>query len=99
MNAKAPQLRCSLDAHQALDRMVAKANESFTGGRITKPELLSWLVIHFEKDSFNDSLPTIQSELFDHMAYLSHILKEAKKARKDGQTSPELSAIITKLQN
>lgn len=97
METKLAKLSATLEADQSLDRMVQNANENFSGGRVTKTQLLSWILVYFEKTRYAELKSFIQRDHFDQMTYLESLLGEMKRARKMGQSSPDLASILSEL--
>ena len=97
MESKLAKLSATLDGEKALDRMVQNTNEGFSGGRITKTQLLSWILIYFDQISFADLRDTIQREHFDQMIFLESLVGEMKRARKAGESPPDLASLLAPL--
>src|SRR4051812_3478598 len=57
-------------ADEALDRMVKTANDGFSGGRVTKHDLTSWIITHFEEDYFQPCIHKIREDHFNRITYL-----------------------------
>jgi len=94
METKLSKLSASPEADQALDRMLVLLNDGFTAGRITKCNLLTWLVLDFEKTRYQDCVDQIRRDHFDEVAYLESVVRQAKKARQDGTSSVDLSSLL-----
>lgn len=94
METKLAKLSASTEADQALDRMTEKTNAGFTGGKVTKADLTSWLILHFESQNFEDSLEKLRKDHFDQVAYLEAVVKEMKQARKSGAAMPDINALL-----
>ena len=94
MEIKLAKISASTEADQALDRILEKVNTGFTGGRVTKVDLTSWLILYFESQSFEDCVEKIRRDHFDHVAYLESVVKEMKQARKSGLAMPDISALL-----
>ena len=84
----------TLEMDAALDRMVRTVNDGFSGGRVSKHELVSWAVLYFEKQCFPDCLEKLRSDHFDQVAHLESVLKQAKLARKSGADAAEVAVIL-----
>ena len=97
MEKKIAKFTGSLEMDQALDRMLQRTNDGFTGGRVTKHDLVSWVILNFEKDAFSESIDKISQDHFDQVTYLEAVLREAKRARKDGQNEPDLTTALAPL--
>jgi fatty acid/phospholipid biosynthesis enzyme len=85
----------SLEADEVLIKMVDVVNDGFNGGRVTKHEMLSWLILKFEKSIFKDLIDEIRNDHFDQLAYLEAVLKEAKRARRQGLAPVDLSSTLS----
>ena len=80
MEEKNAKIAVRRDAEEALNRMVAVANDGFKGGRITKHQLASWIIGEFESYYFKKSISKIQRDNFDRLAYLKNVTKEMKSS-------------------
>jgi|GEM_PF-2931790 len=87
----------TLEMDAALDRMVRAVNDGFSGGRVSKHELVSWCVLYFEKRSFQDCLESMREEHFDQVSYLEAVLKQAKQAQRSGGAPPDIAALLAPL--
>lgn len=87
----------SKEAEEALQRMVTETNQGFSGGRVGKAEVLSWLVLHFEKSSFTGAKEDIRKAHFDKVAYLAAVLEKVKRAQRNGHPVPDLDALLAPL--
>ena len=85
----------SLEMEQAVERMATTVNDGFTGGRVTRHNLISWAVLYFEKNSFQECVERIRQDHFDQMAYLESVLRQAKQAKKAGANAVEISTILS----
>ena len=47
--------------------------------KITKQNLLSWLIINYEKNHFSKQIPKIKKETLEPIAYAETILQKIKK--------------------
>lgn len=72
----------SYEADNALNRMLGEVNKDFTGGRITKHQLLSWFVTSQDGAPFQRAIEKVQREYFDHIAHMENLIKRIKKARR-----------------
>lgn len=88
MNIKIAKVGILKKSDEAIDRMLFKINDGFTGGRITKVDLTSWIIQHFETQALENNLDKIRKDHFDQVTYLESVIKEMKQARKSGATAP-----------
>ncbi len=92
---KIAKLTGSIEMDQALDRMAQAVNDGFAGGKVSRHDLVSWIVLYFEKESFQGSVEKIREDHFDQVMYLQSVLREAKRAQKAGATSEAIAALLT----
>lgn len=85
MTKKLAKIAITETANQDLTAMLEKVNKDFTQGRVTKTNLLSWVVSNFHRSYFQKSIPKIQKENVDSIFQLKTILEKAKKAKRQGQ--------------
>ena len=97
MESKIAKFTGSIELEQAMDRMVAKINDGFSAGRVTKHDLVSSAVLYFEKSCFQEFIERIRLDHFDQVAYLESVLRQAKQARRDGQAVPDMAARLAPL--
>ena len=92
--AKAAKIGVSSEADAVLDRMVQKVNNGFSGWRVTKNDLASWVLTYFENHGLNGALEKIRKDHFDQVAYLESVVKELKHARKAGGVTPNVDKLL-----
>jgi len=78
---KMAKVTMSLEAEILLNDMVAKTNDGFTGGRLTKHDQLSWIVTCFAENYFERNVDRIRQDHFDRLTHLENLLKRVKKGR------------------
>lgn len=94
---KIAKLTGTVEMDLALERMLQAVNNGFSGGRVSKHDLLSWIVVEFERDDFPQSIDQIRKDHFDQLVYLEAVLRDAKKARKKGEEATDLQAALKAL--
>ncbi len=87
----------SSEADTMLNKMLDTANHDFLGGRITKHDLLSWIVLRYEQSWFSKSLEQLRAHHFDDFAYLENLVKKAKEARRDKHSDFDLQSALNEL--
>ena len=97
MESKIAKFTGTIELEQSMDRMVATVNEGFSGGKVSRHDLVSWAVLYFEKSCFQECLEEIRQDHFDQVAYLESVLKQAKQARKAGSNVPDISTLLAPL--
>jgi len=95
--AKIAKTTMSLEAETHLNQMVGRSNENFTGGRVTKHDLLSWIVICFAEDYFEKNIERIHQDHFDRLTHIDNIVKRIKKARHKGVEDQEAELLLKHL--
>ncbi len=68
METKTAKTSILLVADQVLDRMVIQVNDGFTGGKISKTDLASWIIRYFENHDLEGNLEKIRKDHFDQVA-------------------------------
>jgi len=81
-------------AENLLEDMLRRINEGFDGGRVTRQDLVSWVLTYFHRECFPESIEAIRREHFDRIAYLEHVLKQAKAAKRGGAEAADLNALL-----
>ena len=87
----------TISAEEGLLRMLAATNQGFSGGKIGKIELLSWIVLYFEKATFLQVKEEIRKAYFDKVAYLREVMAQLKKAEKEGAPEPDWDVVLAPL--
>jgi hypothetical protein len=83
------------EAGKAVDRMIQDLNSEFSGGKINRTELLSWIAINFESNGYSEETKkSIRKQYFDQVAYLGTVLAKMKQAKKNGEDIPSLEEIL-----
>ena len=90
----------SRDADEELEKMLNAVNSGFSGGKVSKQDLASWILIHFSHHSLAICINDIRRDHFDQIAYVESLLGEMKTARRSGQPvqdlGPRLKPLIPK---
>ena len=94
METKFAKIATSQPADLSLERMLEKVNDGFRGGRVSKLELASWIVTHFETHLFEATIPDIRQAHFEEIAYLESLLKEVKASRRPGHPANNLASLL-----
>lgn len=94
---KIAKVTMSLEAEILLNQMVAKSNDGFTGGKVTKHDLLSWIVTCFAESYFERNVERIQNDHFDRLTHLDNLVKRIKKARHEGVSDQEAEQLLKQL--
>ena len=81
----------SKDASQYLDEVAVKVNSGFEAGKVTRPQIVSWVLRRFAEVAGDDDIQELRAAHFDRIAYLEALLKRAKET---GTLPAELSALI-----
>ncbi len=73
------------EADKDLSQMVKETNDGFTSGRLTKTQMLSWIVRNFRRKHFEKEKEQIRAEHFDKIAHLTSVIKAMKEAEAQGK--------------
>ena len=81
----------SCEANSAIDELIGKVNSGFDGGKVTRPQLVSWVLCKFGKSIAEADLQEVRAVHFDRIAYFEALLKRAKET---GEVPSELAALL-----
>lgn len=84
------------EADQDLAQMVKETNNGFTSGKLTKNQLLSWIVCSFRRKYFDKEMGQIRAEHFDKIAHLTAVIRAMKEAEAKGEEI-EIDALLSPL--
>lgn len=73
------------EADRDLASMVKETNEGFSSGRVSKNQLLSWIVCHFRRKQFEKEKEQIRAEHFNKIAHLTSVIKAIREAEAQGK--------------
>ncbi len=96
MNTKLAKLNASSAADEALDRMLIRVNEGFAGGKVTKTQLTSWIILGFEKSYIEKSLLSIREDHFDEVSYLESVVATLKRSKKEGHPHADIDSMLSR---
>jgi hypothetical protein len=91
-----PKIVVSPVADQNLEEMRKIVNEGFTSGRVTKSQLVSWIITHFRNGYFSKQMEKIRADHFDEIAHLKAVVKQMEEAR-GSNTNVELHDLLSPL--
>lgn len=81
----------SPEANTTVDDLIIKVNTGFDGGKVTRPQLVSWVLCKFGQTMTESDTQEIRSLHFDRIAYFEALLKRAKES---GVIPPELASLL-----
>jgi hypothetical protein len=81
----------SNEAGSSLDELLARVNDQFEAGKVSRPQLVSWILRRFAEACGESEIKEIRAAHFDRIAYLEALLKRAKET---GTLPEELSALL-----
>ena len=84
------------EADRELASMVQETNDGFSSGKVTKNQLLSWIVQSFRRKHFEKEKEQIRAEHFDKIAHLTSVIKAIKEAEAKG-VSVEIDDLLSPL--
>lgn len=71
--------------------LLAKVNNEFEGGRVSRQDLISWVLTRFSEECSEADIRAIRADHFDEIALLELCLKKSKQA---GSVSPDLRKLL-----
>jgi hypothetical protein len=81
----------SQESNRVLDGLALRVNTGFDAGKVTRPQILSWVLKRFAETAEDDEIQELRAAHFDKIAYLEALVKRAKET---GVIPPELSAAL-----
>lgn len=81
----------SQESNHLLDELTTRINDGFEAGRVTRPQILSWILRRFAETAGEEEIQELRAAHFDRIAYLEALLKRAKET---GILPPELNALV-----
>ena len=85
---KNKHIKISEEADQAVEKMLETVNKGYLGGRVNRPDLITWVLIEFQKKHLSNSIEAIREQSFDQVRYLESVVKLMKESRKNGKEMP-----------
>ena len=79
------KIQLSSQAEQAVEEMWKLINEGFLSGRVTKRQLVAWIILDFQNKRFAASMKKIRDDHFDELAHLRSLVKQAEEAKRQGR--------------
>mgnify|MGYP001608295631 CR=1 FL=1 len=68
-------------------------NDGFTGGKVNRTQMANWLLLKFNNELDEAQIKEIRAELFDEVAMLENILRQAKES---GKVPSDFNALLQK---
>lgn len=81
----------SRKAEQIVMDLLAKVNDGFEGGRVTRQDLMSWILEKFAEGCGEPEVRAIRVDHFDEITILELCLKKSKQT---GSLPPELRKLL-----
>jgi hypothetical protein len=82
------------DADNEADKIVASVNDGFDGGRVSKQDVASWVLMNFAGLAGADFVQRIRSEFFNELVRFKNLLKQAQQS---GGITPEIRQALKSL--
>ena len=76
-------------ADTELNKALERVNQNFMGGRITKADLASYLILESSKSLDDQTVKAIQKLYFKQVTYLDSLVKKLKSEGQDSLTPEE----------
>lgn len=87
------QITVSIQSEAIVSKLVDRVNEGFDHGRVTRKDLVSYLLVKAAESFDQDDIGKIRSQVLTDVDLLEHLLKEA---RASGVIPSELRDILWK---
>lgn len=82
------------EADYETDKIVALVNDGFDGGRVSKQDLASWILMNFTVLVSGDFVERVQSEFFNELVRFKNLLKLAQRS---GGITPEIRKALKEI--
>ena len=80
------KIQISKKADDALMDFVGKVNDGFSGGRVSRSEAASWIIMRTVSGGGLDRIiDEIRRDHFDEVTYLQHVVYEMKASKRTGE--------------
>jgi len=67
------------EADRHVINILSRVNSEFEAGRVSKQDLISWIILKFAREISDGDIETIRVDHFDEMAFFDFLYKKAKK--------------------
>ncbi len=96
---KIGKVQISKAADDALEAAVDAVNNGFNGGRVSKSDVATWVILRMVRDRADDIIDPIRKDHFDEVTYLEHVVREMKSAQRTGtgQDTSQLATLLAPL--
>ncbi len=92
---KTAKITVTVDAEAMLDEMVRQVNDGFSGGRVTRQDVATWVIRYFHGNALAHCIEDIRADHFDQVAHLEALLRQAKDARRSGADAAAVASILS----
>lgn len=86
-------------ADNALSDALNKVNTNFMGGRVTKTDLASWLIIQAAAKLNQEAINEIHQAHFNQVLYLETLVKKLKASKQESLGQEEMAALAAILKS
>ena len=87
----AAKVTISKVAESLMSDLVTRVNDGFEYGRVSRHQLMSWILVKFSEDCSDQDIKAIRADHFDEIALLELSLKKFRQA---GTLPPELKKML-----
>jgi hypothetical protein len=95
-NDKVAKITITKESELLLDEMVSKVNDGFTGGKVTRQDVASWVIRYFHGQALAHCLEEIRADHFDQLAHFEALLRQAREAKRSGADAGAIAVILGK---
>lgn len=91
------KIAIAANADEALSRALEQVNKDFDGGRITKTDFASWLLLRAANSLDTSAIEEVRKAHFNQIAYLETLVKKLKSSNRDNLGPDELATLQSML--
>ena len=93
MESALAKIAITSESDEALMKSLDRINAGFEGGRLTKTDLSSWLIIHAAQELSETAITEIRQAHFNQVTYLDTLVKKLKSSGRENLDPQEMSTI------
>lgn len=89
MKEKMNKVNLRKETDEAVNRMLEVVNVGFSSGKVTKTDLINWVLTKCEQEFIARWIEEIRKDHFDQLRHMEKLLKDMKKKQKEGEKIPK----------
>lgn len=91
------KIAITTSSDEALSRALEQVNQDFDGGRVTKTDFASWLLLRAANALDASAIEEVRKAHFNQIAYLETLVKKLKSSNRDNLGPEELATLQSML--